>query len=556
MKRIALILTTLALLVTACDTATPAPSPTAPPPSAAPTAAPAGAPTVAPSATPAGPRVDAPAWPDNAIIYEVFVRSFCDSDDDGIGDLRGLTSRLDYLNDGDPNTDTDLGVDAIWLMPIFASPSYHGYDTTDYYRVNPDYGTNEDLVALVQEAHKRGIRVILDYVAGHTSNLHPFFLDAHHNPASQYTPFYQWLDDQNGSYAGFASLASMPSLNYDSPETVAYMLDMARYWMDLDGDGDYTDGIDGFRCDYAKGPPHAFWKQLRAETKKLNPNFYLLAEVWDSNPQVITPYYDAEFDATFDFVLYFMLGGNETKVGDGVLAGTTKPRFIEIPLKGREKLYPAGAQSVPFISNHDTNRVMSDVQGDMRRAKLGATLLLTLPGTPLIYYGEEIGMPGIKGGGNPYWDEYRREPMDWYAAESGPGMTTWFQPGNRYNKPNDGISLEEQRGVPGSLWEHYHALIALRDEYPVLRAGARIPVATDQDSVYAFLRDNGSERILVVLNFADQKTPVTLTLDDAGSIAGPVRDLLTGESLPAITGASYQLTLEPLTGHVLLIGAP
>ncbi|MBU1877965.1 MAG: alpha-amylase, partial [Chloroflexi bacterium] len=104
---------------------------------------------MAPSATPAGPRVDAPAWPDNAIIYEVFVRSFCDSDDDGIGDLRGLTSRLDYLNDGDPNTDTDLGVDAIWLMPIFASPSYHGYDTTDYYRVNPDYGTNEDLVALV-----------------------------------------------------------------------------------------------------------------------------------------------------------------------------------------------------------------------------------------------------------------------------------------------------------------------------------------------------------------------------------------------------------------------
>jgi len=560
MKRIRLAILLLLLVTSACDlvpsslTAVPPTETTAPSPTL-------------PSSTPRHshtpilpPTVHAPAWPQDAIIYEVFVRSFRDSNPvepgpggDGIGDLPGLTAMLDYLNDGDPATDTDLGVNAIWLMPVFASPSYHGYDITDYTQVNPDYGTNEDLVTLVDAAHKRGIRVILDYVAGHTSDRHPFFVDAHRNPASRYTPFYQWLDAKNVGYASFAGVSSMPSLNYDSPETVAYMLDVARRWMDLDGDGDYTDGVDGFRCDYAKGPPHAFWKQLRAETNKLNPDFYLLAEAWDGDTRLLAEYYADEFDATFDFPLYFTLGGNETTVGDGVLAGAMSPTFIDVSLRGREKLYPPGAQSVTFISNHDTNRVLSDVEGDVRRAKLGATLLLTLPGTPLIYYGEEIGMPGVKGDGHPYWDEPRREPMDWYAAEAGPGMTTWFRPENRHNQPGDGVSLEEERGVAGSLWEHYRALIALRTGHPALRGGARTPVQADSESVYAFLRDNGSERILVVLNFADQATEVTLSLDTAG--VHTVQDLLTGQVLPDVTGPEYRITLKPLASHVLLLAA-
>ncbi len=546
MKQVYLAILALALLTSACDVTPLTPSPLP--------ATPSHPPTHPPSPTPIPPpAVHAPAWPHDAIIYEVFVRSFWDSDGDGIGDLRGLTAMLDYLNDGDPATTTDLGVNAIWLMPVFASPSYHGYDATDYYTVHPAYGTNEDLVTLVKEAHKRGIRVILDFVAGHTSDRHPFFVDAHRNPASKYTPFYQWLDAENVGYVSFAGVSSMPSLNYDSPETVAYMLDVARFWMDLDGDGDYTDGIDGFRCDYAKGPPHAFWQQLRAETKKLNPDFYLLAEVWDGDTRLLAEYYADQFDATFDFPLYFTLGGDETEVGDGVLAGAMSPLFIEVSLRGREKLYPPGAQSVTFISNHDTNRVMSDVEGDVRRAKLGATLLLTLPGTPLIYYGEEIGMAGVKGDGRPYWDEPRREPLDWYAAEAGPGMTTWFKPAGRHNQPHDGVSVEEQRGVAGSLWEHYRALIALRMAHPALRSGDRTSVRADNDNVYAFLRAAGSERILVVLNFADEPADVTLGLDAVGACA--VRDLLTGEDLPDVAGADYRLALEPLAGRVLRLSA-
>lgn len=550
------LLTAMALLLTAAGCATARTATPPPNPSVAPTRI--SYPAFAPTATPA-PLVSAPGWAEGATLYLVFVRSFYDSDGDGTGDLAGLIEKLDYLNDGDPATHDDLGVTAIWLLPIFSAASYHGYDTLDHFTIQPEYGTREDLIRLVEECHRRGIRVVLDFVMAHVSNQHPFFAEAYGNPGSPYSDWFTWYDEAHTKYKAFGNIAIVPSLNGDSPAVVEYMLEVARYWMDLDSDGDYTDGIDGFRCDHAIGVPHAAWKRLRTEVKRLRPDFWLLGEVWDKAP-VIARYYDDEFDSTFDFPLHDVLSGQSESVGHGVLGGSEPPGLIEAALLQRGRLYPWGAQSVVFLNNHDTNRIMSVVQGDEARARLAATVLFSLPGIPLVYYGEEIGMAGVKGDGRPYWDEYRREPMDWYADESGPGMCTWFRPADCNNRPNDGISVEEQRADPSSLLAHYRRLIALRSAYPALRSPGheRVAVSSAHKQVYAFLRQDAQEHILVVLNCSREATQATLDLASSSLPSGPWRatDLLTGAEYPAVSEGEYALELAGETGVILLLQRP
>lgn len=511
-----------------------------------------------PTATPQ-PGVLAPAWGEEAVLYLVYVGSFFDSDGDGIGDLQGLTKKLDYLNDGDPDTKDDLGVTAIWLMPIFEAASYHGYDTTDHFKIRPEYGTRDDLIQLVEESHARGIRVILDYVMSHVSNQHPFFQDAYQNPDSQYADWFIWYDEGQSKYQSFYNIDIVPSLNGDSPEVREYALEVARYWMDLDEDGDLSDGIDGFRCDYALGLSHDFWRQVRSQIKAWNPNFLLLGEVW-ATAKEIAAYYDGQFDSTFDFPLYQILAGHHDTVGHGVLGAYENPGFIHAGLFQRWRLYPWGAQSVVMLNNHDTNRVMSAVEGDVEQAKLAATLLFTLPGTPLVYYGEEIGMSGIKGDGSPYWDEYRREPMDWYAAEEGPGMTTWFRPEDRNNQPGDGISVQEQMDNPESLLSHYRRLIDMRQRYSAIRGRGyeRVKVLEGPESVYAYLRQDERAHILVVFNFSKEPAEAVLDLGGTSLPAPPweVTDLLGTGRWPSVSEGEYSLDLPPQSGFILELTRP
>jgi alpha-amylase len=501
----------------------------------------------------------APAWGKEALLYLIFVSSFYDSDGDGVGDLAGLTSKLDYLNDGDPAAGDDLGVTAIWLMPIFTAASYHSYDTTDHFTIRPEYGTRDDLISLVDECHRRGIRVLLDFVMAHVSNQHPFFQDAYQNPDSPYADWFIWYDDAHSKYQSFANIDIVPSLNGESAQVRQYALDVARYWMDLDGDGDLTDGLDGFRCDYALGLSHSFWEAFRREIKAWNPDFLLLGEVWATAEEIAT-YYDAQFDSTFDFPLYSILAGHQDEVGHGVLGAQEKPGFIHAALFQRQKLYPWGAQSVIMLNNHDTNRVMSAVEGDVERARLAATLLFTLPGTPLIYYGEEIGMRGVKGDGKPYWDEYRREPMDWYADEQGSGMTTWFDPPDGNNQPNDGFSVEEQADDPQSLLNHYRRLSQLRQSYPTLRRGGyeRIQVKAGSEAIYAYLRQDVDAHLLIVLNFSREDEQVVLDLG-ASTLPGQpwvVSDLLSSELLPPISVGDYELELPAQSSFILQLSRP
>ena len=197
-------------------------------------------------------------WWNNVVFYEIFVRSFKDSNGDGIGDFRGIIEKLDYLNDGDPETNTDLGISGIWLMPIFPSPSYHGYDVTDYQAVNPDYGTLQDFQDLVEACHERGIRVIIDFVVNHTSSEHPWFLSAK-DKASEYRNWYVWSDvmpsqkgpwgqnawyQSNGSFYYAPFWSGMPDLNYKEPKVTEAMYDATKFWLDM--------GVDGFRVDAAR----------------------------------------------------------------------------------------------------------------------------------------------------------------------------------------------------------------------------------------------------------------------------------------------------------------
>jgi alpha-amylase len=554
------------VLLTGCESAatptsppTPTAVPTLPAPAATATASPAAAasPTSPPAAayTPTPePQIDTPAWFADTIVYEVFVRSFYDSDGDGIGDLKGVEDKLEHVQ--------GLHAGAIWLMPIHPSPSYHGYDVTDYLAVNPEYGTLDDMKALVQAAHERGIRVILDLVVNHTSDEHPFFQDAYGNPGSRYADWYLWSNDQHTAYQTFGGYQDMPKLNHENPAVVEYVIEIARFWMDLGGDGSYS-GVDGFRCDVAIEVPLSTWQALGTAMREWNPESLLLGEVWDTNARNLARYYGA-FDALFNFPLYGDLAGSHNVSQDSLLAGVQRPDMANLTLLAEDKLYPPGYQIVQFVNSHDTNRVMSDVGGDWVRAQTAATLLLTLPGTPMVYYGEEIGMQGEKGAGHPFWDEYRREPMDWYGAEAGPGMTTWFKPIKRFNAPDDGISVEEQAETEESLLELYRELGALRLTHPALRRGAYAPAAVKgSQAVYAYTRHapaaggSAEELFLVALNFGPDAQPVSLELSAA--LAGPYRavDALTGEEWPDVpAGAPYAVELAGKSGAVLELSRP
>ena len=519
-------------------TETPAPSSTPLPPTVSPAA---DTPEFTP--TPTLPGYETPDWFKEAVLYEIFVRSFADSDGDGIGDIPGITARLDYL--------ASLGVTVIWLMPIYPSPSVHGYDVTNYTEVNPQYGTLADLQLLVEAAHDRGMRVILDFVPSHLSNQNPLFQEAYGNPEASISDWFVWTDEAHTQYAGFADLREMPRFNHSQPEVADYLVAAAKYWLDLDGDGDYQDGIDGFRVDNAIYPPHKFLATLRREVKSANPDSLLLGEVWVETTALLGRYYEDQFDALFDFPLYGRLQGHQDRNGDGLLARDGFPALLTSMLVEEAERFPAEAIVTRFLSNHDTNRIASEVAGDPARLRLAAALSAGLPGPVMVYYGEEIGMPGVKGG-PPDWDNYRREPMDWYTGESGPDQTSWFKPEDRWNRPDDGISVEEQESDPDSLLNAYRQALNLRAQYPALGRGELefVELEASGQGPWGFLRSTEGQSILALYNFSTEEQSFTVK---AFPFEAPkLIDLLTGEDLPpASAGEEYRLTL-PAAGALLL----
>jgi glycosidase len=455
-------------------------------------------------------------WWNDTVFYEIFVRSFYDSDGDGIGDFNGITARLDYLNDGDPATTTDLGVTGLWLMPIHPSPSYHGYDVTDYYAVNPQFGTMEDFKVLLDEAHARGIRVTIDWVPNHTSNQHPWFEQAK-DPDSPYRDWYRWTTEQfpgpgwrygGGGASYYANFAEyMPDLNYANPAVVAEMKNVVRFWLK-------EVGIDGFRLDAAKhiheegsvteNTPgtHAWYKDLRPFYKGVDPQAMMVGEVADDSQTVSTYLQGDELDLAFDFDL-----AGKILTAVQAQSGEDFGDFLSRELT----LFQPG-QFATFLTNHDQNRAMSVLSDDVEVAKNAAFLLLTSPGVPFLYYGEEIGMLGEKP------DEDIRLPLQW-SQEENAGFTTgspWRAPADDFTTKN----IAAQTSNPGSLLSLYRVLIQLRNNHAALRVGDFHELRSGHRSVFASLRVSREETILILINLSPE--PVSdygLNLDE-GPLSG------------------------------------
>jgi glycosidase len=453
------------------------------------------------------------------VFYEVFVRSFADSDGDGIGDLRGLTDRLDDLNDGDPATTDDLGVSGLWLMPIAESPSYHGYDVVDYRAVERDYGSAEDLRALVAAAHERGIAVILDLVINHTSREHPWFQDAR-TPGSAHDDWYVWADEHPGFgrldgarvwhpdgdrfYYGYF-WEGMPDLDLGNPEVTAELDAIADFWLE-------DMGVDGFRLDAARhliedgrdlenvDATFDWLAGFRERIKARHPDALVLGEVWDASSMSARYVREGAVDLTFDFGL---ASATITSLRSGE-RGSLRAALTEVA-----ELYPAGGLAT-FLTNHDQDRIVTQLGGDPAAARLAGSLLLTGGGTPFVYYGEEIGLTGAKP------DERIRTPMRWDASGPAAGFTTGT-PWQPLGDDPPGTDVASQAADSGSLYSTYRELIALRATHPALAHGDVLVVDADEPSVVAFLRhDPATARAaLVVANLADEPVAsVTLALDE------------------------------------------
>lgn len=542
-----LILSVLILSLTACQVfPSPTLAPTAAPPVAEPTQ------TEALPAETEQPQPDLPWW-HSTTWYEIFVRSFKDSDGDGIGDFRGIISQLDYLNDGDPNTSSDLGITAIWLMPIMPSPSYHGYDITDYKTVNPDYGTMEDFKDLMQACHERGIRVIIDFVVNHTSSEHPWF-EAALKGDPVYKDYYVWEKEEptskgpwgqdpwhkgsNGEYYYGAFWGGMPDLNYHNPKVTEEVYAISDFWVQ-------EVGVDGFRIDAARYLYEEGWilqdsdsnvqwfKDWAKHLETLKPDIFTIGEVWAENA-VIAKYADGQgMKALFAFDLAEDLKGS--------IFAPDPSRLI----KSYNTTLETNALNSfgTFLSNHDQQRVASMIGNRVRKLKLAAFAYLTGPGMPFIYYGEEIGMLGNKP------DEFLRTPMQWSSAVNG-GFSTSV-PWETLNGDWEENNVEVQNNDPESLLNWYRQLINLRNTHPALNSGDYAAFSSNCRALYATLRTYGDEVVLSVINIGNQELKnCTISLDPGQVAAGTylVKDLWGVSTLTEVTfsEANQTITLAPM----------
>ena len=451
------------------------------------------------------------------VFYEIFVGSFSDSNGDGIGDLRGIIDRMDYLNDGDPNSGLSLGIEGIWLTPVFPSPSYHKYDVADYYGIDAKFGTLDDMKELLSLCHERNVKVILDMPINHTSIRNEWFqrfVVAHRqkDPQNEYYDFYSWctadsqipgstyrpVPDTDHFYeCNFSD--DMPELNFDLEAVRQQMLDVAKFWMDL--------GVDGFRFDAAKyiyfndnGQSADFWLWYLGQLRAVDPDLYTVAEVWDADP-VIDQYIGST--NCFNFTL---------SQAEGLLASSVKGSKVDA-LTSYEQEYIArirsinpGAMIVPFLTNHDQDRAAGFLKTDSGQMQMAANLYLLGPGSPFLYYGEELGMRGSRGGANT--DANRRLAMVW-----GDGDTVRDPEGSTYSKQIEN-GVTEQRSDPDSLYTYYKQLLMIRHANPEIARGDYQAVGFSGNRLGGFTSSWNGSTVCILHNLTDSE--ITVDLAKAG----------------------------------------
>lgn len=461
------------------------------------------------------------------ICYEIFIRSFCDSNNDGIGDINGIRSKLDYL--------AELGIEALWITPIHPSPSYHKYDVTDYYGIDPEYGTLADYRALLAEAHERGMAVYLDLVINHSSSRHPWFTEAKTSPQNPYRAYYYWMppaeidargiahrldtadtqvldpwhtngDDPEKYYGLFWK--GMPDLNMDHPALRKEIYAIADFWLN-------EVGVDGFRLDAArhiypewvKEKNPVFWQEFGAAMQRIKPGTYTVGEVW-AEAEEVGPYFRG-LQANFNFDLASAL---QKIIKTEKQSGTLIKQLVENYTTF--KRFNPDFVDATMLSNHDQTRIGSIAKNHPDKIKLAASMLLTLPGQPYIYYGEEIGMLGAKP------DEYIREPFLWTADLYDGQRTRWMRP--KYSRRRRIADLSAQQQDPHSIYHHYKKLITLRKTEPALGQVLHpnlTPSSFDSKQLLAFERPHPTRPLLVVHNLTSAGQALTI---DTATLASRV----------------------------------
>ncbi len=529
-----------------------------------------------------------PEWYRDAIIYEVFVRGFYDSDDDGVGDLQGLTAKLDYLH--------WLGINCIWLLPVFSSPQRDGgYDISNFYGVHPEYGSLEDFRRLIDGSHERGIRVISDLVMNHTSDQHPWFQEARSGPHAAKRDWYVWSDtvnryrearvifvdtersnwtwdEQAGAYYWHRFFRHQPDLNYDNPQVEAAMLEVVRFWLELGLDGLRLDAVpylferEGTNCENLP-ETHAFLKRLRANVDQHFPDRVLLAEA-NQWPADVRAYFGDgdECHMCFNFPLMPRM----------FMALRQEQRYPITEILGQTPAIPENCQWGIFLRNHDelTLEMVSDAERDYmyteyardprmklnlgirrrlapllgngrRQMELFYGLLLSLPGTPILYYGDEIGM-----GDNIYVGDRDgvRTPMQWNGDRNGGFSRADFA--QLYLPPlmdplygYQACNVEQQQRSQSSLLQWLRRFLQVRQAHPVFGRGDFEVLEVKNPSVFAFVRSSAEEVVLVVNNLSRFSQPAALEL---GRFAGKVPIELVGRvPFPRIDAQPYPLALGP-----------
>ncbi len=482
--------------------------------------------------------------------YEIFVGAFNDSDGDGVGDLRGIIDKLDYLNDGNPKTDSDLGIDGIWLTPIMPSQSYHKYDVSDYYGIDENFGTLDDFDELVTECHKRGINLIIDMVLNHCSNVNPLFksaceqaLKGNLKDDAAYFEIAHYDENPGDNYTGIGKgyyyesnfSPHMPEWNLNADCTREYFKDVAEFWLK-------KHDVDGFRLDatlyYNDDETNAkdFLSWYYSEAQKIKPDVYMVGENWTGNAEIIDMYKSGA-----DSFFAFGFAGSE---GNFVNAVRTQLEngLVSKLVKFEDGIRESNASGISayFLSNHDQVRSRNYISGkELVGAKQAAALYLLLPGNPFIYYGEEI---GLTQNAQDTHDEYKREPMIW-DVKNLPGIVTGGMGAADADHAEFG-GVKQQEKDENSLLSFYKRILKIKYQNPEIARG-KISAAEgfDDPNLVAYTIEHDGSKLLIIHNLASESKELELT---ESQITNPVirADLVASEGNKDKDGNETHINLD------------
>ena len=447
--------------------------------------------------------------------YEIFVHSFYDTNNDGIGDLNGVTAKLDYVK--------EMGFNGIWLMPIHPSPTYHKYDVTDYYAIDPDYGTLDDFKNLVNEAHKRGIRVIIDLVVNHSSDGHPWFTEAcnyirqNGEPGGKYGDFYNFRITDNNAYHKVSGTqysyegqfwSGMPDLNLNSESVREEIKNIMNFWLtECNADGFRLDAVTSYYTgNLQKNIDFLSW--LNTEAKKIKPTAYIVGEAWVGDDYTINRYYESGCDS------FFLFTGSQAGGTIATAVKNSSGKSIGQLFMNLQETYGGDAILAPFLGNHDTMRPGSFMPG-IDNVKMAAGVLSMMNGGTFVYYGEEIDMIS-KGGNNS--DPAKRIAMKWEAKNIYEGHCYLPPEGTPIDETSYYYpSLSEQREDPSSILNYYKAAMELRNRFPSIARGTVTYYPEGQNNyICVITKEYQGEKITIVFNMDTFEQNVTLNKDMLG----------------------------------------